>query len=75
VDPRIAVGHREHGALGAGEDRADALAGAGLDQRVAREAEQVLDTLALEDAGDRGVALHGMLPFMAWVLPIGSRGR
>jgi len=56
--PCIAVGHVNQRPLGPRHDRPDAEPGALVDQRVDREAEEVLDPLALQDVGDRRGGIH-----------------
>jgi len=58
VHARVAIGHRRERALGARDDRPDALGRAGVDEAVRGEAEELRDALALEDPGDRRVPAH-----------------
>ena len=58
LDAGIAVGHADADALLPAQDGPDVERGAGLDQRIARIAGEELGSLAPENFGDDGGAVH-----------------
>jgi hypothetical protein len=62
LDTGIAVRQADADALLPAQNRTDVERGAGLDQRVAGIAGEELRSLAPEDLGDDGGAIHGLVP-------------
>src|SRR5262244_4551951 len=62
LDTGIAVRQADADALLPAENRTDVERGAGLDQRIAGIAGEKLRSLAPEDFGDDGGAIHGLVP-------------
>src|SRR5262249_25639944 len=61
LDTGIAVGQADADALLPAQNRTDVERGAGLDQRVAGIAREEFRSLAPEDFGDDGGAVHGLV--------------
>src|SRR5215510_6586286 len=62
LDAGVAVRQADADALLPAQNRTDVERGAGLDQRVAGIAREELRSLAPEDFGDDGGAIHGLVP-------------